>query len=72
MILKQIKIIKNAEQISNIDVQTAQKIELQKQVKLYQQKKKIFYEEYIEGKLTEEQFRRINLELTKELEPIQK
>ncbi len=71
MILKQIEIIKNAEQISNIDVQTAQKIELQKQVKLYQQKKKIFYEQYIEGKLTEEQFMRINLELTKELEPIQ-
>ena len=70
MILKQIEIIKNAEQISNIDVQTAQKIELQKQVKLYQQKKKIFYEQYIEGKLTEEQFMRINLELTKELEPI--
>ncbi len=46
MILKQIEIIKNAEQISNIDVQTAQKIELQKQVKLYQQKKKIFYEQY--------------------------
>ena len=71
MILKQIKIIMNTKQMSNIDVQTAQKIELQKQIKLHQQKKKIFYEEYIQEKITEEQYRKINLELTKELEPIQ-
>ena len=38
---------------------------------MYQQKKKLFYEQYIEGKLIEQQFSKINLELTKELEPIQ-
>ena len=71
MILKQIGIIMNTKQMSSINVQTAQKIELQKQVKLHQQKKKIFYEEYIQEKITKEQYRKINLELTKELEPIQ-
>ncbi len=71
MILNQIEIIMNTKQISSIDMQTVQKIELQKQVKLHQQKKKIFYEEYIQEKITEEQYRKINLELTKELEPIQ-
>ena len=71
MILKQIGIIMNTKQMSSINVQTAQKIELQKQVKLHQQKKKIFYEEYIQGKITEEQYIKVNLELTKELELIQ-
>ena len=71
MILKQIEIIMNTKQMSSIDVQSAQKIELQKQTKLYQQKKKIFYEQYIEGNLIEEQYVKLNLELTKELEPIQ-
>ncbi len=71
MILKQIEIIMNTKQVSNIDVQRTQKIELQKQVKLHQQKKKIFYEEYVQEKITEEQYRKINLELTKELESIQ-
>lgn len=71
MILKQIGIIMNTKQMSSINVQTAQKIELQKQVKLHQQKKKIFYEEYIQEKITEEQYIKVNLELTKELELIQ-
>ncbi len=71
MILKQIEIIKNAEQISNIDVQTAQKAELQKQKNLYCKQKKIFYEQYIKGKITEEYFIKVNSELTKELKPIQ-
>ncbi len=71
MISKQIEIIMNSKQTDSIEIQTAQKIELQNQVRLYQQKKKLFYEQYIERKLTEEQFGKINLELTKELEPIQ-
>ena len=71
MISKQIEIIINSKQTNNIEIQTVQKIELQNQVKLYQQKKKLFYEQYIERKLTEEQFSKINLDLTRELEPIQ-
>ena len=71
MILKQIEIIKDTKQTSNIEIQTAQKIELQNQIQLYHKKKEILYEQYIKGKLTEEQFIKINLELTKELEPIQ-
>ncbi len=71
MILKQIEIIKDRKQISNIDVQKTQKIELQNQIRLHHEKKKFFYEQYIEKKLTEEQFIKSNLELTKELEPIQ-
>jgi len=71
MILKQIEIIKDRKQINNIDVQTTQKIELQNQIRLHHEKKKILYEQYIEKKLTEEQFTKLNLELTKELEPIQ-
>ncbi len=71
MILKQIEIIKDRKQISNIDVQTTQKIELQNQIRLHHEKKKILYQQYIEKKLTEEQFTKSNLELTKELEPIQ-
>lgn len=71
MISKQIEIIINSKQTDSIKIQTTQKIELQKQVKLYQQKKQVFYEQYIEGKLIEEQFSKINLELTKELEAIQ-
>jgi len=34
-------------------------------------KKEILYGQYVKRKLTEEQFIKINLELTKELEPIQ-
>lgn len=71
MILKQIEIIKDRKQINNIDVQTTQKIELKNQIRLHHEKKKILYEQYIEKKLTEEQFTKSNLELTKELEPIQ-
>jgi len=71
MILKQIEIIKDRKQINTIDVQTTQKIELQNQIRLHHEKKKILYEQYIEKKLTEEQFTKLNLELTKELEPIQ-
>ena len=71
MISKQIEMLKDTTQTDSIEIQTKQKIELQNQVKLHQQKKKIFYEEYIQEKITEEQYRKINLELTKELEPIQ-
>ena len=62
---------KDTKQTSNIEIQTVQKIELQNQIQLYHKKKEILYEQYIKGKLTEEQFIKINLELTKELEPIQ-
>ena len=71
MISKQIEMLKDTTQTDSIEIQTKQKIELQNQVKLYQQKKKLFYEQYIERKLTEEQFSKINLDLTRELEPIQ-
>ena len=71
MILKQIDIIKNTKQTDSIEVQTAQKIELQNQMQLYHRKKEILYGQYVKRKLTEEQFIKINLELTKELEPIQ-
>ncbi|WP_242824487.1 hypothetical protein [Clostridium sp. MD294] len=71
MILKQIEIIKDTKQINNIDIQTNQKLELQNQIQLYHKKKEILYEQYVKGKLTEEQFTKLNLELTKELEPIQ-
>lgn len=71
MISKQIEMLKDTTQTDSIEIQTTQKIELQKQAHLYHEKKKILYEQYIEGKLTEEQFSKINLELTKELEPIQ-
>ena len=71
MISKQIEMLKDTTQMDSIEIQTKQKIELQKQAHLYHEKKKILYEQYIEGKLTEEQFSKINLELTKELEPIQ-
>ena len=55
----------------NVEIQTKLKIELQNQIQLYHEKKKILYEQYIEKKLTEEQFTKLNLELTKELESIQ-
>ena len=71
MILKQIEIIKDTKQTDSIEIQIAPKIELQNQMQLYHEKKKILYEQYIEKKLTEEQFTKLNLELTKELEPIQ-
>ena len=71
MILKQIEIIKDTKQTINIEIQTAQKIELQNQIQLYHKKKEILYGQSVKGKLTEEQFIKINLELTKELEPIQ-
>ncbi|NDO47134.1 recombinase family protein [Clostridium sp. MD294] len=71
MILKQIEIIKDTKQINNIDIQTTQKLELQKQISLHHKKKKILYEQYIEGKLTEEQFINTNFEFTKEIEPMQ-
>ena len=48
MILKQIEIIKDRKQISNIDVQKTQKIELQNQIRLHHEKKKFLYEQYIE------------------------
>ena len=44
MILKQIEIIKDTKQTSNIEIQTAQKIELQNQIQLYHKKKEILYE----------------------------
>ncbi|MEY8321997.1 hypothetical protein AAK894_13155 [Lachnospiraceae bacterium 46-61] len=71
MILKQIEIIKDTKQINNIDIQTNQKLELQNQISLYHKKKKVLYEQYIEGKLTEEQFINTNFEFTKEIEPMQ-
>ena len=70
MISKQIEIILSGN-LSSFNVQTAQKAELQKQKNLYYKKKQILYEQYIKGKMTEERFIKINLELTKELEPIQ-
>ncbi|MEY8322155.1 hypothetical protein AAK894_13970 [Lachnospiraceae bacterium 46-61] len=66
MILKQIEIIKDTKQINNIDIQTTQKLELQKQIQLYHKKKEILYEQYVKGKLTEEQFINTNFEFTKE------
>ena len=60
-----------SEQFSSFDVQTAQKMELQKQKNLYYEQKKIFYEQYIKGEITEEYFIKVNSELTKELEPTQ-
>ena len=71
MILKQIDVIKDTKQTDHIEIQTKLKIELQNQIQLYHEKKKILYEQYIEKKLTEEQFTKLNLELTKELESIQ-
>ncbi len=71
MILKQINMIKDTKQTSNIEIQTKQKVELQNQIQLYHKKKEILYEQYVKGKLTEEQFTKLNLELTRELEPIQ-
>ena len=70
MISKQIEMILS-ENLSNFDVQTAQKAELQKQANLYYEKKKMLYEQYIKGKMKEERFIKVNSELTKELEPIQ-
>ena len=69
MILKQIEVILS-EQFSSFDIQTAQKVELQKQKNLYYEQKKIFYEQYVKGEITEEYFIKVNSELTKELEPI--
>ncbi len=70
MISKQIEMILS-KQFHYFDVQTAQKVELQKQKNLYCKQKKIFYEQYIKGKITEEYFIKVNSELTKELKPIQ-
>ena len=70
MISKQIEMILS-EQFHRFDMQTVQKAELQKQKNLYCEQKKVFYEQYIKGEITEEYFIKVNSKLTKELEPIQ-
>ena len=59
MISKQIEMILS-KQFHSFDVQTAQKAELQKQKNLYCKQKKIFYEQYIIGEITEELFIKVN------------